>query len=457
MENRRKAVNATAAPNANFLKKTGALVVLLLILTVLCMYIAYTGFNAPSVVKHSVSPHRPAHRKKGKNLRYRPELGENAPTIQRTALPRYSHLISADDNSLSQYYTVWNEETTHTARKAPGDRRKVVVWNPWPPLKVLPRQACPSMPQCEFTKDRGEVTDADAIVFWFRLIPTVYNRSYFPSSRPAQQQWIMRTPDCPYMTRHTDWVSYAGVFNWTMTYRNDSDVYMPWGHITSIYREIALRPDTFGKHYPKQEGKLVIWYVSNCYKHLSRFSYASELMKYIQVDVFGGCGREHCGAKDQNCLSNQLRQYKFYLAFENFKCVEYITEKFWRNALKHDLVPVVLGSPKSDYERFVPSNSFIHTDDFKTPRALASYLMYLDKNEDKYMEYFAWRNNPPKNLPDYENQWCELCKKLVNVDPTERKVYNDLDKWWRGPNYEFCETMVVVSNIRKESDAVHYP
>ncbi|KAI8518884.1 Alpha-(1,3)-fucosyltransferase 7 [Branchiostoma belcheri] len=158
---------------------------------------------------------------------------------------------------------------------------------------VLPRQACPSMSQCEFTLDRGEIADADGVLFWFRLLPFVYNRSYFPPSRPAHQHWIMRSGDCPYYTRAIDWVSYA--------------------------------------------------------------------------------------------------------------------------------------------------------DDFKTPRVLASYLLHLDKNEDKYMEYLAWRNNPPKNPPDYESHWCELCKKLVHVKTNERKVYNDIDKWWMGPNYEFCEPMISAS------------
>ena len=37
--------------------------------------------------------------------------------------------------------------------------------------------------------------------------------------------------------------------------------------------------------------------------------------------------------------------YKFYFAFENSLCDDYITEKFF-NMLKHNIVPVVLGSPK---------------------------------------------------------------------------------------------------------------
>ncbi|XP_066286602.1 alpha-(1,3)-fucosyltransferase 7-like [Branchiostoma lanceolatum] len=450
MENGRK---TTRVPSA-FLNTSGIQHVLVTILVALSLTMLYLGYEAEISLTSNLPP--VTHRKEIQDMHYGVK---NVTVIQRSALPRGIYFISANSaNPSSQFYSVWNEDAAQVARKTREDRKKILVWNPWPPIWMPPR-ACPSMPQCEFTKDRTEVADADAVIFWFRTMPPVYNRSWFPQPRPAHQHWIMRTPDCPHFTRHTDWVSYGGVFNWTMTYRNDSDIYMPWGHITSIYHDIAKRPDTLGKHYPKQNDKLVIWYVSNCYKHLSRFAYATELMEYIQVDVFGGCGKDYCGlgGKGRNCFSDHLRQYKFYLAFENFKCIEYITEKFWVNALKHDAVPIVLGAPRSDYERFVPSNSFIHVEDFKSPRALANYLMYLSKNEDKYMQYFAWKTNPPKSLPDYEGDWCELCKKLVHVRPTERKVYNDIDKWWRGENYEFCEPMVIVPNIRHESVAVHYP
>ena len=38
-------------------------------------------------------------------------------------------------------------------------------------------------------------------------------------------------------------------------------------------------------------------------------------------------------------------QYKFYLAFENsFHCNDYLSEKFWRNALHEGAVPIVFGT-----------------------------------------------------------------------------------------------------------------
>ena len=56
------------------------------------------------------------------------------------------------------------------------------------------------------------------------------------------------------------------------------------------------------------------------------------------------------------------RDYKFYLAFENSKCRDYVTEKFY-NALLYSMVPVVYGG--GDYEALgAPPNSYIDARNF---------------------------------------------------------------------------------------------
>ncbi len=37
-----------------------------------------------------------------------------------------------------------------------------------------------------------------------------------------------------------------------------------------------------------------------------------------------------------------MREYKFYLAFENSFCDDYVSEKFWRTMTMY-LVPIVMG------------------------------------------------------------------------------------------------------------------
>ncbi|XP_078701829.1 alpha-(1,3)-fucosyltransferase 7-like [Branchiostoma floridae x Branchiostoma belcheri] len=381
---------------------------------------------------------------------------ENASFIQRSALPRYNYFVSSlSDNPASKFYSVWNEEPI--VRKSPNNRTTIVVWNSTP--KWPPKKPCPSMPGCVFTKDQRQVANADAVLFrGIHGFPLVYNRTYFPTVRHGHQYWIYMPYECPHLTRDVDLASYGGVFNWTFTYRNDSDILATWGHVTQIYQELAENPPDPNRDYSKGKTKLVLWYVSNCYKHLSRFPYAAELRKHIQVDIFGGCGNSsHCEKKDKQCVIEHTRQYKFYLAFENFKCVEYITEKFWDNSLRNDIVPVVLGAPKGDYERFAPPNSYIHVDDFGSPEELANYLKYLDQNDEEYNQYFAWKTRPPNTLPaSWDGRYCEVCKKLLQASPTERKVYTDLDRWWRGGKYELCEPMIYDGSYKHPRNAVHF-
>ena len=85
------------------------------------------------------------------------------------------------------------------------------------------------------------------------------------------------------------------------------------------------------------------------------------------------------------------KKYKFYLAFENSNCRHYITEKFFYNALQFNMIPIVMGAKRKDYENVAPYKSFIHVDDFENPLQLAEYLKKLDANDKLYNEYFQWK------------------------------------------------------------------
>ena len=74
------------------------------------------------------------------------------------------------------------------------------------------------------------------------------------------------------------------------------------------------------------------------------------LQNYISVDVFGKCGPLKC-EDGMDCIVNLAKSYKFYLAFENSLCSEYVTEKFWRT-LELKTVPVVMGG--GNYLRDAP-------------------------------------------------------------------------------------------------------
>ena len=90
--------------------------------------------------------------------------------------------------------------------------------------------------------------------------------------------------------------------------------------------------------------RLVSWVVSNCNRVTSkRMEYVEELMKYIPVDIYGRCGDYPCANKSGTfpCDYKVAINYKFYLAFENSICVDYVTEKFFNNLLL-PVVPIVM-------------------------------------------------------------------------------------------------------------------
>ena len=66
-----------------------------------------------------------------------------------------------------------------------------------------------------------------------------------------------------------------------------------------------------------------------------------------------------------------LQEYKFFLAFENSLCRDYITEKFWLRALDNNIVPVVMNL--GNMSRTAPEQSYIDFRDFESPRVY-SYI-----------------------------------------------------------------------------------
>ena len=91
-----------------------------------------------------------------------------------------------------------------------------------------------------------------------------------------------------------------------------------------------------------------------------------EMKKYISVDVFGGCGNFHCRKGSPKCTAT-LAQYKFYLAFENSLCKDYVTKKLFQNIREElSLVPVVMGG--ADYSQIMPPGSYIDTRNFDSAK-----------------------------------------------------------------------------------------
>ena len=119
------------------------------------------------------------------------------------------------------------------------------------------------------------------------------------------------------------------------------------------------------------------------------------LKQSLNVDVYGKCGELTChdelsnGDPDNHCYSLLESSYKFYLAFENSLCQDYLSEKFY-NALAHSVVPVVLSG--ANMSLLAPPHSFINVEDFNSTSELASFLKKLAADDKRLASYFWWKD-----------------------------------------------------------------
>nr|XP_045624134.1 glycoprotein 3-alpha-L-fucosyltransferase A-like [Procambarus clarkii]XP_045624135.1 glycoprotein 3-alpha-L-fucosyltransferase A-like [Procambarus clarkii] len=295
---------------------------------------------------------------------------------------------------------------------------------------------------CRLTYRDEAAKTADAILIHLHRTEGPHT---FPNRTKISQRWIWLTDESPYNTfmvaKDNNMANYNGYFNWSMSYRMDSDVPVPYG------RTVEMSPDEAASYqyvdYFKLKPKTVAILGSNCGGINRRWAYVRELKKHMEVDAYGGCGNLKCpGHFTKDCEA--LNDYKFYLAFENGDCREYITEKVWWNALGKGAVPVVMGAPVQDYKKILPPNSFIHINDFPSPRHLAKHLMFLASNPEAYSKYHDWRSryrvlNEHGYFASQVFHYCRICEALNYNDPAP-KVYNNMEVFWNKQTHCFPPT-----------------
>lgn len=142
------------------------------------------------------------------------------------------------------------------------------------------------------------------------------------------QVWIIYLLESP---NHTERFQYNDLINWTATYRRDSDIVAPYERW--VYYDDKVKQLPLSRNFATNKTHQIAWFVSNCVARNGRLNYAHELQKYISIDIYGSCGPLKC-PRTEECFHLLDTKYKFYLAFENSNCVDYITEKFFVNGLQ---------------------------------------------------------------------------------------------------------------------------
>ena len=305
---------------------------------------------------------------------------------------------------------------------------------------------CGTPVPCTFTNNHSLYTTSDVVIVHTRIA----SMRTLPTFRLPHQHWITFLHQAPTRTLMFVESPHHSWFNWTLTYSMIGDIVRPYGICLPNREKVVNDPSSitdvirrvYGKsadslpwldrrqlkrsttvNYARGKTGLVFWAVGHCKTESLREKYVAELKRYIHVDIYGTCTGNYIKDKKDG-----FRSHKFYLAFENSICPDYITEKTW-DALSGGIVPIVLGG--ADYKTFLPHHSYIDVKDFSSPKALATYLNKLDRKDTLYNEYFAWRRyyTCGSDIPAQEDRLCEFCK-FINENINKTNSIADINKIW---------------------------
>ena len=151
---------------------------------------------------------------------------------------------------------------------------------------------------CRLTQNGDEFQRSDALIFHGWDLPSVTVLKEVEKSKPSKQRWIFYLMESPVINAGHKPALFNGMFNWTLTYRLDSDFLAPYGYYAPLTPdEINLKPQNYAD-------KLVAWGVSHC--GMLRDEFVTKLLKYMKVDIFGSCANkfnqhESCPRGSQEC------------------------------------------------------------------------------------------------------------------------------------------------------------
>ena len=213
-----------------------------------------------------------------------------------------------------------------------------------------------------------------------------------------------------------------GFYHLTQSFKRDSDIFVPYGRI--VKRPKPLLDMVLDVH-----PKLVCWVISNYDGRSKRGRYFRILRTLVPVDIYGH-GTVWSIPLEGDIIET-IKQYKFYLSFENSIHEDYITEKIWRNALLAHTIPIVMGPPRANYEKYLPGSSFIHVDDFPDVVGLAEHINRVAENHTLLMSYLEFHKYYEVDVFDVLGEsLCAACKYLLThtVNYSQRKM---LSPWFK--------------------------
>ena len=349
----------------------------------------------------------------------------------------YESIIPSSDNDS-------NMEDTSSQSASSHKNKKTLLWYDKHRKSMIGPTIKMGFSQCEYnncqyksyftstdTKPRKPF-DADAILI---QSAGIWDLSP-PPRRDEDQVFVLAVHDSFSRTKSARdpgvGMKWAELFNWTMTYRLDSDIVYKYANVMKQDNKTEVVGKNYDKIYDEKVDKAV-WFVSHCKTLSMREHYVRKMQLEMDIDIFGGCGvpapcPKGSGDMIAQCFDDHAMKYKYYLAFENTLVEDYVTEKVFR-WYNRDIIVVVRGG--SNYSRILPPGTFVDAGDFASPIELGKYLKQLARDKKRYTDILKKKDNyysTNKYVPVQEAN-CKLCEYLNNLDD-HKKSYGNIFKWW---------------------------
>ncbi|XP_071126370.1 alpha-(1,3)-fucosyltransferase C-like [Mytilus edulis] len=297
---------------------------------------------------------------------------------------------------------------------------------------------------CIVTGDKKQIEFADVVVF--HLLDLWFFKT-FPRYREEHQLWVIFIVEPPPHIFSLGLVVPNMSFNWTMSYRQDSDIVVAYGDSIELTGNLQ---SNFKSNTPifEKKTKLIASVIGNCYDDARRYKKIKELQKIVSIDQYGECGYLSCPRNDT--CAQILSQYKFKIAFENSHCRDYVSEKFW-SSLNTNLIPVVAWRQNQVIR--APPNSYINVYDFKTTKEAGEYLIKVSKNKTLYYSYFKWKGKFKINHHGLWSYFYSLCEKVKSSKGFQSKVVKNVWNWVQD---DTCSMWSISSMIRRRWDRLMF-
>lgn len=199
----------------------------------------------------------------------------------------------------------------------------------------------------------------DALLFNAATLHT--EPTTLPDVRSLNQKYVLVSVESA--ANYPISAKYNNFFNWTWTYKLNSDI--NFQHIVITDRDGVVtgpKQNMYWIPYANMEKTSLdivkklqskrlaaAWLVSNCDIMMSKYeSYVTDLRDELRkhkhvLNIFGECGNMKCpGNNLSQCYELIESQYYFYLAFEDSMAEDYVTDQLLI-ALNNFAVPVVFG------------------------------------------------------------------------------------------------------------------